>query len=96
VQARAILLITFLPVQETGTIYGVQVSANTQVIGGYARDIRFRADSNGSQVESASQTIGTGPTPRYRIGIFERDPDGNVAWIDSTVNDAKFGVKLQT
>lgn len=87
---------SFLPVQETGNIYGVQVSANMQVIGGHARDIRFRSDSNSNQTETASQTIGAGPTPFYQTGIFERNPDGAAAWTDTTVNDAKFGVKLQT
>jgi hypothetical protein len=80
--------------QDAGNIYGIQVSAYTQVANGSARPLRLQCSSNGSTSESGDKYAGAGFA--YRTGIFERNPDGNVAWVDSAVNAASFGVKLQS
>lgn len=73
-------------------ILGVQVFCVARKDDSGNRSIKFGLDSNGEVAESADTPLGTGYTGFAQM--FERDPDGDVAWTPAKVDALKARVQV--
>lgn len=73
-------------------IYGVQVSMNARKDDAGLRSICSVTRSGGSDTDGATQALST--SYNYYRQILETDPNTSVAWTQSGVNSAEFGVKV--
>lgn len=74
------------------TVYGVQVNAAVLKDDAGSRSISTLVRSNGTNAEGSAVAIGTSQV--YVSQIYETNPDGSVAWTQTTVNAAEAGVKI--
>jgi hypothetical protein len=83
----------FTTLSESGNMKGVMVNGYARKTDAYVRSLRLQAMSNSNLSESGDKYVSD--TYQTFFGMFERNPDGNVAWTDATINAATFGVKVQ-
>lgn len=75
----------------TSTVYGVQVSTAVQKDDAGSRSIAVTARSNGTNVDGATQALST--SQLFHSSIFETD-SAAVAWTQTSVDAAQFGIKV--
>jgi hypothetical protein len=74
------------------TVYGVQVNAATLKDDAGAKSAATFVRSSSTDGDGASVALGTSQT--YISQVFETDPNGSIAWTETTVNAMEAGVKV--
>lgn len=85
---------SYATLTEPGNIKGVMLNAYYRKTDAYVRTTKLQAYSNSNLSESSEKYLGD--SYKTDFAIFERNPDGAVAWTDTTINAASFGVKIQS
>lgn len=85
---------SYATLTEPGNIKGVQVNAYYRKTDAYIRSAKIQAMSNTHLSEGSEKFLGD--SYKTDSSIFELNPDGSVAWTDTTINAATFGVKIQS
>lgn len=74
----------------SGTVYGLQINAAILKDDAGARSAGVFARSSATDGDGAGVALST--SQLYISTVFETNPNGSVAWTESTVNAAEFGV----
>lgn len=74
------------------TVYGVQVNAAILKDDAGSKSAATFVRSSGTNGDGASSALGTSQV--YLSQIFETDPNGSIAWTESSVNAMEAGVKV--
>jgi hypothetical protein len=76
----------------SSTVYGVQVNAAILKDDAGARSAGTMVRSNSTNSDGASVALSTSQV--YISQVYEQNPDGSVAWTETTVNAMEAGVKV--
>lgn len=76
-----------------GTVHGIQINTVCRQSDTTAFSLITPIESNGTQDDDSSQSIGT-TSYVIKTRVSEEDPDINGAWTETSLSAAKFGVKV--